>query len=187
MLRIFQGRALRGFLMTALASTPLLFAHADTANAAERTQGTSVKAHSAASNAQRTTLRLLNVERSKHGLRRLHLKKTLTTSARRYSRDMVRRNFFAHISPSGSTPAQRIRKTGYLRGARAWHTAENIAWGVGANASPEAIVRAWMNSPGHRANILDGDFRHIGIGIAAGAPGYPTNAATYTTHFGSRR
>ena len=135
-----------------------------------------------------TTLCLLNRERRNHGLPRLRGNGKLRRSATRYSRQMVRRNFFSHVSPGGSTPTERIRRAGYLRGARSWAIGENLAWGSGGYASPLGTVRSWMNSPGHRANILRRDFRAIGIGIALGAPGTRAgNAATYTTHFGRRR
>jgi uncharacterized protein YkwD len=99
---------------------------------------------------------------------------------------MVRGNFFGHVAPSGSTPTSRIRKGGYMRGTRSWRIGENLAWGVGSSSTPRATMSNWMNSAGHRANILNPSFREIGIGIAKGAPGYP-GGVTYTTHFGARR
>jgi uncharacterized protein YkwD len=135
---------------------------------------------------RRTTLCLLNRERSNHGLPRLRGNRRLHRSAARYSRDMVRRKFFSHVSPGGSSPTDRIKSSGYLRGAGAWAIGENLAWGGGSLASPLGTVRAWMNSPGHRANILSRNFREIGIGIALGAPARVGDAATYTTHFGRR-
>jgi hypothetical protein len=63
---------------------------------------------------------------------------------------------------------------------------ENLAWGTGGLATPGAIMQAWMNSPGHRENILNPDFREVGIGVVAGNPaaadGY---GATYATEFGA--
>lgn len=136
---------------------------------------------------RRTTLCLLNRERRNRGLSRLRANRKLVRSASRYSRRMVRRNFFSHVSPGGSTPTQRIRNAGYLRGARGWTIAENLAWGSGSYASPLRTVRSWMQSPGHRANILSRSYREIGIGVAIGAPaGGVRGAATYTTHFGRR-
>jgi uncharacterized protein YkwD len=101
---------------------------------------------------------------------------------------MVAEHFFGHVAPNGSTLRARVSASGYLRGARAWSAGENIAWGAGRDATPASIVRAWMNSPGHRENILTAGFRDIGIGIALGAPGGAggLRAATYTTEFGSR-
>jgi uncharacterized protein YkwD len=136
------------------------------------------------------TVCLLNKQRASHGLPRLRQQRVLAKVAKRYSRLMVRQGFFSHVSPSGSTMVGRVRRTRYLRGVRSWSLGENLAWGAGRSASPAQIVRAWMRSPGHRANILDGTFREIGIGIVRGAPrrvGAARAAATYTTEFGARR
>ena len=64
----------------------------------------------------------------------------------------------------------RIRRTGYTSGARGWALGENIAWGSGRLATAAQIHRSWMNSSGHRANILQRSFREIGIGIETGLP-----------------
>ena len=137
----------------------------------------------------RATLCLLNAQRRKHGLHRLRLSKRLSRAALRHSRDMVRRDYFAHTSRSGASFVDRIRRTGYLSGAFSWMVGENLAWGSGSRSSPGETVQAWMHSPGHRENILTGRFVHIGIGIVSGAPadvgGLP--AATYTTDFGFKR
>jgi uncharacterized protein YkwD len=141
--------------------------------------------------ARAATLCLLNQQRASFGLGRLRAHRQLTVAAQSYAGDMVRGGFFSHVSPSGSTLEQRIRQgTRYLAGALRYEIGENIAWGQGALATPSAIVAAWMASPGHRANILRGAFREIGIGIAPGAPmaglaGDP--AVTYTNEFGTRR
>ena len=99
---------------------------------------------------------------------------------------MARRRFFSHSSPRGVSFLDRIRRTGYLSGARSWAVGENIAWGLGRRSTPRAIGSAWMNSAPHRANILSGSFHAIGIGIAAGTP-LGGRGATYTTDFGRRR
>lgn len=136
------------------------------------------------------TLCLLNRERTSRGLPRLSANRQLAKAAQRHSANMVRHGFFDHVSPSGSTLNTRVKGgTSYLRGAvRSWSLAENIAWGSGELASPRQIVRSWMSSAGHRRNILERRFRHIGIGVATGAPGDAGGrpAATYTTDFGAR-
>ena len=82
----------------------------------------------------------------------------------------------------------RLTRTGYMRGARAWTVGENLAWGSGTRSTPREIVAAWMHSPGHRANILQRRFREIGIGVVFDSPrGSSATAATYTTTFGARR
>jgi uncharacterized protein YkwD len=135
------------------------------------------------------TLCLLNAERAKRGLAPLTHNAQLGKAATNYSRAMVRERFFDHVSPGGSTLLSRVRRgTQYLRGARSYSLGENIAWGSGEYATPQETVKGWMESTGHRVNILNRRFRHIGIGVAIGAPeddqGMP--AATYTTDFGGR-
>jgi uncharacterized protein YkwD len=132
------------------------------------------------------TLCLLNRQRAAHGLPRLREQRSLAHAARSYAYQMVRQHFFDHVSPGGSTMAQRVKRTHYLRGVRGWTLGENLAWGAGPNATPASIVRAWMRSPGHRRNILDGTFREVGIGIAPGAPTGAGTGATYVNEFGRR-
>ena len=132
------------------------------------------------------TLCLLNIERQTHGKPALRNNGTLAKVATRYSRQMVNDRFFNHVSPGGSTLTKRVRKTNYLKGARSWALGENLAWGTGKLATPRETVDGWMNSPGHRANILNGKFRDIGIGIAKGTPRRDEDGATYTTNFGRR-
>jgi uncharacterized protein YkwD len=131
------------------------------------------------------TVCLLNRQRVLHGLPRLRTQRSLSHAAGNYARLMVAQRFFAHVSPSGSTPAQRIKHTNYLRGTRVWALGENIAWGSGAAATPARIVSAWMHSPGHRRNILDPAYRDMGLGIAVGAPN-GGSGATYVNEFGRR-
>ena len=125
---------------------------------------------------------LLNAERAAKGLPALHANGQLGKAARAWANRMVAARFFAHEAGS-STLLSRIKKTGYVRGT--WSLGENIAWGSGALATPQAIVNGWMHSPGHRANILRGKFKDIGIGIKLGAPGPGlSGGATYVTDFG---
>jgi uncharacterized protein YkwD len=82
-----------------------------------------------------------------------------------------------------------VRSTTYLRGAPTWSLGENLSWGSGTSSTPQAIVAAWMQSPGHRANLLSPCFRDVGVGIATGAPAQldtGTVGATYVTDFGRR-
>ena len=133
------------------------------------------------------TLCLVNRERRDRGLRALTPSKALDRASREYARGMVRHRFFAHVTPGGGTLTQRIRDSGYLDGARNHNIGENLAWGSGSWATPRRKVASWMDSPGHRANILNPRFRHLGVGVSTGAP-RPTSllAATYVTHFGQR-
>ena len=137
----------------------------------------------------RATLCELNSERSRFGLRRLKLNRRLARAARKHARDMARRNYFSHDTLGGGSFVDRIRREGYLRGAHTWYVGENLAWGTRGSSRPRVIMRMWMNSPGHRANILNGSFREIGIGVAYDSPmpGGGRPAGTYATDFGSRR
>jgi uncharacterized protein YkwD len=141
-----------------------------------------------AAEASAATVCLVNRVRARRGLRRLRANGRLALAARRHARDMVRKRFFSHWSLGGASPLKRIRRAGYLRGARNFSVGENIAWASGGRAAPASIVRRWMRSRPHRAAILHRRFREIGVGVAAGAPLPETPAAaTYTANFGRRR
>jgi uncharacterized protein YkwD len=135
--------------------------------------------------AVRATVCLINEARSENGLGALRPTGALAKAAGAHSRDMVRHDFFAHDSPTGSTPKQRIDRAGYFDGASTWAMGETIAWGSGGRATPASIVRSWLTSPGHRAILLDGRYKDLGVGIALGAPGHG-DGATFTGDFGSR-
>jgi uncharacterized protein YkwD len=129
------------------------------------------------------TLCLLNQERAARGLRKLRADSRLRTAADRHAGDMVARRYFAHNSKSGASFVTRIKRTGWTRSRGAWRVAENIGYGSGSLATPRSMVRGWMNSSGHRANILSRHFRLIGVGVAGGAP-TGGSGATYATDFG---
>ena len=138
-----------------------------------------------ATQAERSVLCLLNLERTSRGLGRLRSNGRLAEAASDHSRDMVRRRYFSHVSPGGGTMGERIRETGYLSRARSYSIGENLAWGTGSLASPLKIVEAWMRSPGHKRNVLHPAFDEVGVGLALGAP-VRDGGATYTTNFGRR-
>jgi len=134
------------------------------------------------------TLCLVNVQRAHHGERALRPNADLNRSAAAHSEDMVARNYFDHTSPAGETVLDRIKASTYLPPSVGYILGENIALGTMQLATPAAIVDSWMKSPGHRANILNGDFRDSGLGVVARAPrrysqGQP--GATYTQQFGA--
>ncbi len=100
---------------------------------------------------------LTNAERAKNGLSALQIDRPLMAAAREKSQDMKDKNYFSHTSPTFGSPFDRLKALGI-----AYKSAgENIAKG---QKSPEEVVQAWMNSEGHRANILNKDFTHIGVG-----------------------
>jgi uncharacterized protein YkwD len=128
-----------------------------------------------------SVLCLVNAERAGQGMGALTDDARLATAAAGHAQDMVTRGFFAHTTPDGVDFSARIRAAGY----RDYLTvAENLAWGSGVLATPAEIVRAWMASTGHRANILDGTLRESGIGVVIGGPA--AGAATYAQEFGRR-
>jgi len=173
-------------LLPALASAALLLV-APTSSSAAGCAGATLKPTAGdAARVHHATLCLLNRQRASRGLPRLREQRSLTGAARRYARLMVRRRFFDHVSPGGSTMAERIKRTNYLDDTRGWSLGENLAWGSRSRATPVQIVAAWMHSAGHRRNILDGGFREIGIGIALGSPTGGAGA-TYVNEFGRRR
>lgn len=107
-------------------------------------------------------LRLVNRERSNRGLPTLSRSDTLENQAEQYACEMIQDDFFAHVNPvTGSTLAQRAGEFRY----NYYVIGENLAAG---QTSPEQVVLDWMNSPGHRANILDERFIEIGIAVRAG-------------------
>jgi len=133
------------------------------------------------------TLCLLNAERSSAGLVTLTENAQLRKAAIAHATDMVKRVYFSHESPAGTTFVTRISKTKYVAPGYHWTAGENLGWGAKGLATPRVIVRDWMNSTEHRANILRGKFREIGIGIVLGAPrAGKDRAATYTTEYGAR-
>jgi len=172
--------AIAATLLTALAVAPPPAAAAACQGATAHPTETSTET------IRRATLCLLNEERRGEGLDALRHNAQLAVAARRHARDMVERTYFSHDSPSGMSFVRRIERTGYTRNA-SWTVGENLAWGSGRLATPVEVVKAWMASPGHRANIL-GRFSEVGIGTASGAPVRRLDAAeTYATEFGARR
>jgi uncharacterized protein YkwD len=137
-----------------------------------------------ASTARLAVLCLLNARRAAAGLPALRQSRSLRTAAGHFATSMVRRSFFGHVSPGGSTLRARVAQTSYLSRTRSWSLGENIAYGAGTLGTPAAIVSAWMGSPPHRANILT-RFRDVGIGIARGLP-TGGSGATFVTDFGAR-
>lgn len=135
----------------------------------------------------RAVLCLLNRERTKRGRKKLRSHRTLSGVAERYADQMVREQFFDHVTPDGVTMLSRIKGTSYLAGDLArWSVGENLAWGTGSLGTPKRIVRSWMASPGHRRNILDRSYREIGLGVVLGTPRDPGAGATYVNEFGRR-
>lgn len=111
--------------------------------------------------AEEEVVQLVNQERAKYGLKPLTSNWELARVARYKSQDMLNKNYFDHNSPTYGTPFQMIKNFGIT-----YKTAgENIAAG---QATPQAVVKAWMNSEGHRKNILSSNYTQIGVGYVKG-------------------
>jgi uncharacterized protein YkwD len=130
---------------------------------------------------------LHNQVRASHYLPRLKFNGKLGKAAVGHSSSMVRGRYFDHTDPNGRTFVDRVLGAGYVGRHQGWALGENIAWGTGSLATPAAVMRAWMHSPGHRANILRGSYREVGIGIKLGVPTAGGSGATFTVDFGARR
>ena len=111
-------------------------------------------------------LRITNVERQNAGLNPLVVCTRLANSALAHTNRMLEGQFFSHSDPgTGTASGDRIRSTGYFESSNGWGYGENIAMGY---SSPNATMVGWMNSPGHRANILNPSFTHLGVGVNIG-------------------
>jgi uncharacterized protein YkwD len=142
-------------------------------------------AQASATTLANAALCLVNQERTSRGLRPLKANRRLASAARGHAQDMVTRGYFSHDTEGGGTFVDRIRKAGYVP-PRVFPTlGEDLAWGSGTLGTPREIVKSWMESPGHRANILNGKFREAGMGVAFGDPGAGTDGVTYALDFGS--
>jgi subtilisin family serine protease len=108
-------------------------------------------------------LRIVNAERATAGCAALTANPILTSVAGAHSADMAAKGYFSHTGKDGRSPFDRMRQAGYAGRSMG----ENIAAG---QTTPQAVMTAWMRSPGHRANILRCSFKEIGIGYVKGGP-----------------
>ncbi|HEX2925207.1 MAG TPA: CAP domain-containing protein [Ruminiclostridium sp.] len=113
---------------------------------------------------QNKVVQLVNAERAKNGLKPLKMNAQLNKTATLKSQDMAKLGYFDHNSPTYGSPFDMMKKYGI-----SYSTAgENIAMG---QTTPEQVMNGWMNSPGHRANILRASFTQIGVGVAKNSSG----------------
>ena len=127
---------------------------------------------------------LHNQLRADRGLPLLRENARLRRAALGHSADMVDRGFFEHTTPNGVTMVDRIMATRYASPRVGWALGENLGWGTGSLATPRAIMKAWMGSAGHRANVVKRTYREIGIGVVTGVPSDRGDGATYTADIG---
>jgi uncharacterized protein YkwD len=117
---------------------------------------------------------LTNRQRQAHGCPALRIDERLVAAARTHSVNMVQQGFFSHTGADGSSFVVRETRAGYPQRSA---SAENIAWGY---RTPQDVVTGWMNSPGHRANILNCGSIAVGVGLAYTGGG----SAYWTQDFG---
>jgi uncharacterized protein YkwD len=129
---------------------------------------------------------LHNQVRTQAGLPALKPNARLAKAALAHSADMVQEGYFDHSAPSGTTFVDRILGAGYVRKDQGWTLGENLAWGTGDLSTPVGVMQAWMNSAGHKANILKRAYREVGIGIRLGVPSDGGVGATFTLDFGAK-
>jgi uncharacterized YkwD family protein len=127
---------------------------------AETQPVTTTQATSALSAYEQKVVDLTNQERAKNGLPALKVDLTLSKMAREKSRDMSANGYFSHTSPTYGSPFDMMKKYGISYR----YAGENIAMG---QRTPEEVVKAWMNSEGHRKNILSPNFNYIGVGYVS--------------------
>lgn len=124
-------------------------------------QKVTIPDYDATKSIENQVIQLTNQERAKHGLKPLKANWELSRVARYKSADMRDKNYFSHTSPTYGSPFNMIKSFGLsYRSA-----GENIAAG---QTTPQQVVQAWMNSEGHRANILNAGYTEIGVGYAEG-------------------
>jgi uncharacterized protein YkwD len=184
----------------AVAAASTTHHHAKAHHAAKKSSGVAANAASTAPCADATlmptsqnlaritaaTLCLVNQQRAAYGEVALRANAALTTAATKHSQDMVAHNYFDHTGPAGDTMQSRDKAAGYIKAGHGYAIGENIAAATGSLATPSQMVTSWMNSSGHRANILNASFRDSGIGVVASAPALLGSGpgGTYTQDFG---
>lgn len=103
----------------------------------------------------------INAVREKQGLKPLENQEKLAEVARQYSRKMAKENFFAHVSPDGTTPAKRVSSAGIFY----WVVGENLFKITNASKPVPYAIKGWMESPGHRENLLRPEYTETGVGV----------------------
>jgi uncharacterized protein YkwD len=176
---VLRAAALAAALIAALLAGPA----AGQASAAACAHANTPASSLSASSASAAVRCLVNAQRGARGLARLTPSGRLRAAAVAHSRDMVRRRYFDHVSPGGSTPMRRARQAGFPGPT----LGEAIGWGTFGLATPAGMVRLFMNSTPHRHVLMHPRVREIGVGIALGTPSDPrASGAVYTIEVGRR-
>ena len=137
---------------------------------------------------EKKTFVLHNDIRREHNLPTLCVHPRLQEAARAHSKDMIRRDYFSHNTKGGGSFDKRLARFGYdAKRYDYYRVGENIALGSGPSGAPEDRMDAWMRSEGHRDNILNEDYREIGVGTHTGVFKGFKGVIMYTADFGVRR
>ena len=134
-------------------------------------------------------LQKVNAIRARHGLRPLHANASLAAAAAQHSHEMAADGYFEHTSADGTTFFDRIARWYSAKGFGYWSVGENLLWSS-PSLDPARAMALWMHSPEHRANILDGRWREIGVAAVHETAGGTYNnlpVTIITTDFGVRR
>jgi len=127
-------------------------------------QKLTIPSQDAISDYEKEVVRLVNIEREKRGLQKLTLNAQICKVARIKSQDMINKKYFSHTSPTYGSPFRMMESFGIRFSA----AGENIAYG---QKTPAEVMKTWMNSPGHRENILSKTYTQIGVGLATSKTG----------------
>ncbi|HEV2975890.1 MAG TPA: CAP domain-containing protein [Solirubrobacteraceae bacterium] len=131
---------------------------------------------------------LVNTVRAQNGRAPLQPNADLEAAAESHGREMIAVDYFDHISPSGITPVDRVRQSGYIPNSEVGYVVgENLAWGTLTLSTPAAIVEAWVASPEHLANILETKYQDTGIDVRPEVPlslAEGVEGGLYTQEFG---
>ena len=137
---------------------------------------------------EKKTFALHNQIRTENDLPTLCVHPRLQEAARAHSKDMIRRDYFSHNTKGRGSFEKRLVRFGYdAKGYDYYRVGENIALGSGPAGEPENRMNAWMKSDGHRHNILNEEYREVGIGTDTGEFKGFAGVTMYTVDFGVRR
>lgn len=138
---------------------------------------------------EKRVLELHNIARIHRGLKALCVHPVLTKAARAHTQEMLDKDYISHNSFNGETVKERLKRFGYTSSGYSYYlVGENIALACGSKRDANDIFKWWMNDPPHRANILNKDFRQVGIGVRSGDHKTCDKQGTvYTVDFGTRR
>jgi uncharacterized protein YkwD len=172
----------------AAAATVALCAGPGVASASAACPQADAKAHEISLPKLRKTVTcLINNKRAKHDRAALRPNKKLTAAAQGHNDVMLAKECFRHRCPGEPGLGHRIRRSGYLKGQRAWRFSENL----GYEKTPRQMVKLWLHSEFNRGNVFDTGFKDVGVGVGWGAPDRrvtdESEFATYTVVFALRR